>query len=94
MPRQKRDARIYELARRGAEARLRDLIHEAQLLMGLFPHLGDSIDKDELPVLFILRKGRDRAAVKTRGRRKMSPAERKAVSERMKKYWAQKKAKK
>jgi hypothetical protein len=51
---------ILELARRGAEARLQDLIHEARLLVRLFPHLRDSFDPDELPVSFIVAKGSGR----------------------------------
>lgn len=74
MPRPKRDAQLYELAKRGAEARLHDLVHEARILLDLFPHLRDSFDKDELPVTFILRAGRDRAEGQPRrGRRPPSP---------------------
>jgi len=74
VPRPKRDAQLYDLAKRGAEARLHDLVHEARILLDLFPHLRDSFDKDELPVTFILRTGRDRAeAQPRRGRRPPSP---------------------
>ncbi len=74
MPRPKRDAQLYDLAKRGAEARLHDLVHEAKILLDLFPHLRDSFDKDELPVTFILRTGRDRAEGQPRrGRRPPSP---------------------
>jgi hypothetical protein len=86
---QKHDAHLYELAKRGAEARLRDIIHEAKLLIGLFPHLSDSFDPDELPVDFILAEGRDRAEGRAgRPRKPWTEARRKAVSARMKKYWA------
>jgi hypothetical protein len=80
---------ILELAKRGAEVRLRELVNEAKNLIGLFPHLRDSFDKDELPLKFIMAEGSG-AATKTSGRRKrrMSAAARKAVSVRMKKYWA------
>ena len=68
MPRTKRDAHLYELAKIGAQARLSDLRQEARLLVDLFPHLRDSVDADELPINFILKKGRDRAeARKTPG---------------------------
>ena len=61
MPRTKKDAHLYELAKRGAQAQLGDLLQEIRLLVGLFPHLRDSIDRDELPLKFILKRGRDRA---------------------------------
>jgi hypothetical protein len=92
----KHSSHILDLAKRGAEARLSDLVHEAKLLVQLFPHLRDSFDKDELPISFIVKKDSGRL---TKGRvarrRKMSASARKAVSQRMKKYWAGKrKAKK
>jgi hypothetical protein len=88
MPRQ--PSRILELAKRGAEARLRDLVQEATHLINLFPHLRDSFDKDELPLPFIMATGagRGRRTSVVRGRRRMSAADRKAISERMKKLWA------
>ena len=90
MPRH--SSQILDLAKRGAEARLQDLIHEAKMLMDLFPHLQDSFDKDELPISFIMAKGSGRLTKKPaegrKGRRGMSAAARKAVSQRMKKYWA------
>jgi len=88
---------ILEFAKRGAEARLRELVNEAKNLIGLLPHLRDSFDKDELPVSFILKKGAGCVTKKqAQGRRrKMTAAARKAVSDRMKKFWAAKrKAKK
>ena len=89
---------ILEFAKRGAEARLRELVNEAKNLIGLFPHLRDSFDKDEWPVSFMLKKGAGRVTKKQaqgRRRRKMTAAARKAVSDRMKKFWAAKrKAKK
>ena len=90
MPRPKNDPHLYELAKRGAEARLQDLMHEARLLIGLFPHLRDSFDKDELPVAFILKQGANKSA--RQARTPWTPAQRKAVSRRMKKYWAARKA--
>jgi hypothetical protein len=81
---------ILELAKRGAEVRLRELTDEIKILTVSFPHLRDSFDKDELPVSFILKKGARRPAKKqARGRRrKMSAAAKKAISDRMKKLWA------
>ena len=66
MARTKKDAHLYELAKLGAKAQLGDLLQEARLLIDLFPHLRDSVDPDELPISFILKKGRDRAEVKAR----------------------------
>jgi hypothetical protein len=90
MPRRKRDAHLYELAKRGAEVRLRELVQEAKNVIDLFPHLRDSYDRDELPVSFIIRRDagpvtRASAAQRPRG---LSAAARKAVSTRMKRYWA------
>jgi hypothetical protein len=90
MPRRQQNAHLFEFAKRGAEVRLRELVSEAKNLVGLFPHLRDSFDKDELPLQFIV--ARDSGAATkhsdVRRRRRMSAAARKAVSARMKKYWA------
>jgi hypothetical protein len=84
-------SRILEYAKRGAELRLQDLIQEAKLLTLSFPHLRDAFDKDELPISFIVAKGSGRLTKGNAARRsRMSPAARKAVSQRMKKYWAAK----
>ncbi len=66
MARPKKDAHLYELAKRGAQAQLSDLLQEIRLLVDLFPHLRDSIDRDELPLKFILKRGRDRADAKVK----------------------------
>ena len=83
---------LKSYARRGAQARLREMAEEAKQLLNVFPDLSASFDEDELPVNFILRKGarqQTNATSVRRGRRRMSAAQRKAVSARMKKYWAQ-----
>jgi hypothetical protein len=89
----KHPTHILELAKRGAEARLQDLVHEARILVDLFPHLKDSFDKDELPVDFIVARGSGRLKKDSDLRRgkPMTAAQKKAVSERMKKYWARRK---
>jgi hypothetical protein len=89
----KRSSHILDLAKRGAEARLQDLIHEAQILLDLFPHLKDSFDKDELPVDFIVARGSGllKRDTESGGRKPMTAAQKKAVSARMKKYWAKRK---
>ena len=89
MPKRTLNTHLYELAKRGAEVQFRELLHEAKLLIGLFPHLRDSFDKDELPLNFIMAKGSGAVTRKVRRRRRrMSAAARKAASSRMKKYWA------
>ena len=57
MPRRRHDGHLVELAKRGAEVQLRELVQEAKYLIALFPHLRDSYDKDELPLSFIMAKG-------------------------------------
>jgi hypothetical protein len=85
---------ILELAKRGAEARYRELLSEITMLTQSFPHLRDSVDRDELPVNFILRRGRDRAKASGLKRRRhvWSPAARRAAAARMRAYWAARKA--
>jgi hypothetical protein len=88
-------ARSFDLksyARHGAKARLRELAEEAKQILTIFPDLSASVDEDELPVNFILRKGGRKAATGRR-RRKMTAAQRKNVSARMKKYWAERRKK-
>jgi hypothetical protein len=81
LPRPRKAADLYELARRGAEARLSDLLHELEMLANLFPDLTDSSDPDELPINFLLKKGAGLAkAAPSRRRRRMPAAARKAVS--------------
>src|SRR6266478_1252866 len=92
MPRPKSNTQILELAKRGAEVQLRELAQEIKNLVDLFPNLRDSFDKDELPLRFIMARDAGVAtktsAERPRRRRRMSAAARKAVSARMKKYWA------
>jgi len=69
------------------------LLDELKLLTQSFPHLHDAFDPDELPVNFILRRGRDKAAASPhkRPKRSWSPAARRAAAARMKAYWAKRK---
>ncbi len=86
-------AHLYELAKRGAEVRARFLADELRLLFSAFPHLEDAFDADELPISFIVRRGaQGEAAAPLRGRKPMSPAARQAAADRMKRYWAARKA--
>jgi hypothetical protein len=53
----KHSSHILELAKRGAEVRLRELAGEAKTLLAAFPDLRKSFDRDELPVDFLIRQG-------------------------------------
>jgi hypothetical protein len=76
---------LKALARLGARARIAELIAEIDALLDAFPEIGDA------PA----RPGRGQPVGRRRKRSRMSPAARRAASQRMKKYWAQKrKAKK
>jgi hypothetical protein len=93
VPKRMRDTHMYELAKRGAEVQLRELLHEAKLLIGLFPHLRDSVDQDELPINFIMARGSGAVTKKTRRRRRrMSAAARAKISAAQKARWAKQKA--
>ena len=82
---------MLDLARRGAEARYRELLSELKMLAQAFPHLRDSFDRDELPVNFILRVGRDKAA-SAPAKRKISAKGRAAISAAQKARWKRQKA--
>jgi hypothetical protein len=92
LARRKESTHLYELAKRGAEVRLRDLVQEAKYLIELFPHLRDSFDKDELPINFIVAKDSGSLTKKTGGKR-MSAAARAKISAAQKRRWAKVKAK-
>jgi hypothetical protein len=81
---------ILELARKGAEARIKELEAEIGELRKVFLHLPfGSAASPAIPA-----RAREIAgpASRRRRRRGMSPAARKAVSLRMKKYWAARRA--
>ena len=89
----KHSSRIVELARQGATLRLRELANELNILLSAFPDLHDAFDADELPVSFIVKRDARRAQVRaTRRPKPMSAAAKRAVSQRMKKYWAERRA--
>jgi len=90
MPRPRRDAHLYELAKRGAQTRLADIAQETKYLMALFSDLRDSFDEDELPLSFIMARdaGRLNATAGRSRRRRLSASQRNAVGIRMKKYWS------
>ena len=86
----KHSSHMLELAKRGAALRLRELANELYALLSAFPDLHDAFDADELPVSFIVRRDARRASGKAVRRQKpMSAAAKRAVSQRMKKYWAE-----
>ena len=93
----KHSRHLLELAKRGAELQFQDLLHEARLLIGLFPHLRDNFNRDEMPLDFLMAEdsGALEQSVAPLARRKpRSAASRKAASTRMKKYWAAKRKEK
>jgi len=65
----KHSSHILELARKGAEARFRELTDEAKVLVKSFPHLRDAFDPDELPITFRLRSAAERPERKALRRR-------------------------
>jgi hypothetical protein len=76
---------IQELARVGAEARLRAIGEERQALLQAFPDLGNGARPSP-------RASSPAAARPSRKRSVMSPAQRRVVGERMKAYWAKRRA--
>jgi hypothetical protein len=89
----KHSSHILELAKRGAALRLRELANELDFLLRAFPDLHDAFDADELAVSFIVRRDARRDGASAIKRPKpMSAAAKRAVSQRMKKYWAERRA--
>ena len=83
MPRH--SAQIIELARKGAEARIKELEAEIAELRKAFLHLPfGSAASPAIPA----RARETEVAKPHRKRRRMSAAARKAVGDRMRKYWA------
>lgn len=73
--------------------RVKFLAEELRLLFSAFPHLRDAFDPDELPIDFILKTGSTTLATAPPNKRKrMSPAARRAAAERMRQYWASRRA--
>jgi hypothetical protein len=92
----KHSSQILQLAKRGAEVRFRELLDEMKFLTLSFPHLRDAVDRDDLPLKFILRRGEEKAGPiqAARSRRTMSAKARKAISDAQKARWAKSKASK
>jgi hypothetical protein len=79
---------ILTWARRGAEARWNELQAEAQSLLKTFPDLA-KISQTARRTLAQSARGLANTLEPKRKRSKMTAAQKKAVSSRMKKYWAQ-----
>jgi hypothetical protein len=94
LPMPKHSSQILQLAKRGAEVRFRELLDELRVLALSFPHLRDAVDRDGLPVEFILRRGQEKAGAvqAARSRRTMSAKARKAISMAQKARWAKQRA--
>ena len=81
-------AQLRQLATKGAMARLEELRSEEAAIRQAFPELGRKSTGE--PVVKASSDGAAKAsATPARSRNRMSPAARRAVSERMKKYWAE-----
>ena len=88
MARRNKNEHLVELAKRGAQAQFNDLLHELKLLVGMFPHLKDSYDRNNLPIPFLLKKGAAKADKAAKGTRDLSAKARRAISNAQKKRWA------
>ena len=76
-------SQLMEYARFGAQARLQAIEEERSAIVQAFPDLGR-----------VSGGSNGASAPATRGRKSMSPSQRKAVSERMKAYWAKRRGEK
>jgi len=77
---------IHAYARRGAEARIVELQGELDSIYEAFPDLRQ---RSKAVSSRTAAAGKDSATSPTRRRRRMTAAQRKAVGERMRKYWAE-----
>jgi hypothetical protein len=86
----KQDHSLYELARRGAELRWKELQAEASALLKHFPRLGTLAKAGRSAMRTMT--AAESAAPTPRRRRKMSAAARARISAAQKRRWAAKKA--
>jgi hypothetical protein len=85
----KHSSHILEMARKGAEHRYQELQAEIAALVKHFPHVARRAGRQISTVVARGRAIAEAEAPRVRRRaRKMSAAARRAVSARMKKYWA------
>jgi hypothetical protein len=86
---------LQRLARLGAQARLQQIDEERREILRAFPGLAAAVARQKpaepAAVAEAPAAAGKTAPAKRRGRRKMTPAEKKVASERMRKYWAEKK---
>jgi hypothetical protein len=80
---------LRRLVRLGAQARLEQIETERRAILATFPDLGAPRRGGKPGARRQPPKAGAPAAAKPRRRRKMTPAQRKEVSERMKRYWAE-----
>jgi hypothetical protein len=82
---------LHELARLGAQARLAQLDDEIKAIRAAYPDLtgGPKRGRRTKTAREAASVAQAPAAPKARRRHRMSAAERKAVSERMRRYWAE-----
>ena len=83
---------MRRLARLGAAARIVELQSELASLRAAFPGLGTP--RGRKPAAAVAAVAEEAAPTRRRRRSRMSPANRRAVSVRMKKYWAEKRKEK
>ena len=76
-------AQLRQWAVRGAEQRLQEIASEAAAIYQAFPELRERAKRRVATAMVVTA-----ARARRRGRANMSAAQRKAVSERMRKYWA------
>lgn len=72
MAKKGKSSHLYEYAKRGAEFRLRELMLEVELLLKMFPHLRDTVNRDELPLGFLMETRSGALAKKPVSRKKKS----------------------
>jgi hypothetical protein len=89
-----RGINMQDLARVGAQARLEALRAEQAALLAAFPDLRGSSAGQSRPAQARATKSAAPARPSARRRGGMSPAQRKAVGERMRAYWAARRAEK
>ena len=89
MPRRLNPADINKYARIGAAVKLAELEQEITALRRAFPGLTSSAPAAKSPAVPAAKGATAATPARKRGRKRpMTAAERKAVSDRMKKYWA------
>jgi len=76
--------KVFQLTKRRAAFRLRQLLDEIQMLTAAFPDLRDAFDADELPVAFILKRDSRRSEPQFKRPTRSSEAANRSGTERLK----------